>query len=95
MNLREFVILDVLNIASTIHGHDGVYQATAAEIVEVFRTDPRWEAERRIMGFNARSVGASLGRLRRTRAAWQPPLVQHVGNNGWALTPAGLDVLAA
>ena len=95
MNLREFVVLDVLNIASTKHQRDGEFQASAAEMIEVFRADGRWEAERQIMGFNERLMGASLGHLSRGWPTRREPLVERHGSRRWRLTNAGVRVLGA
>lgn len=101
MNLREYVVLDALNIASTQYGkwdreaHERHFQATTAQIVEVFKTDSRFVAERRIMGFNTRSMGASLGRLGRGMPIRREPLVRRVGTKKWRLTDAGVKVLSA
>jgi hypothetical protein len=98
MNLREYTVLEVLNIASTIYQRDGQFQASAVEMVEVFNTDRRFEAERRIMGFSVRSMGGSLGRLAGGKNAWpvrSQPLVERVGSRRWKLTRAGVGVLNA
>lgn len=95
MNLREYVVLDVLNIASTQYMRDGEFQASAAEMVETFRTDSRYQAERRIMGFNAASMGASLGRLSRGHPTRRESLVERVGSRRWQLTAAGVKVLSS
>lgn len=92
MNLREYEVLDGLNIASTIHmAERDAYKATAAQIAEVMRDDPR-------MGYawaTARNVGAILRGLSREWPFRRAPLVEKVDTRNWRLTAAGVRVLSA
>lgn len=90
MNLREFIALDVLNIASTqfsITRPDPKYQglleteysATAAQCCEVYRDDPRFERMRELVPelLEPRKMAATFRAL---AAAWPRrghPLVEH------------------
>lgn len=92
LNLYDFAALRILNVASTRFARDGEYQASAAEMVKVLRTDERFRAERYIMSFDTRSMGVILGRLSQNQPLGGP-LVERVGGRRWRLTRAGLRVL--
>lgn len=111
MNLREYCILEVLNIASTKYSEYSpsilrplqplLYQATAAEVRIVLLEDDRFEVERLIIGdLTVRQIGATLGRLARYRAnrIRSEPLVERPKDctrDKWALTKAGVAILSA
>lgn len=100
MKPRELAVLDALNIASTIHRHGRRFQATAAQIAEVLRTDRRMIADH---GAHAalppQAVRTHLLRLETARSPGCPPLVQRVGTDGgqvlWALSAEGVGILNA
>lgn len=99
MKLDEYIVLEALNIASTIHRQDRTYQATAAQVAHVLQTDRRFERERRALGDtlipNARWVGARLRALHLGRPVRRAQLVSRVTTRAWTLTTAALEVLTA
>ena len=98
MNLREYMVLDALNIASTVHGRfvkgEGRhYQATAAQIAETMLTDDRYGPE-----YDWATPGAVAMCLRQLAKGYperREPLVERATTKKWRLTRAGCRVLLA
>lgn len=93
MTDREWFVLNAVNIATTRYrrpGHD--YEATAAQIAEVFNTDERvnWHG----MLLDPRQVGETLKRMAQGWPTRREPLVKKIGRC-WAMTYAGVRVLSS
>lgn len=94
MNLREFQVLDGLNIASTRHSRHLIrhgFECTAAQLADVMVSDPRFGYD----WATPRSVGAVLRGLARSWPHRREPLVEKVDSRRWHLTDAGVRVLSA
>jgi hypothetical protein len=92
MTREEFEILDVLNIASTIHMHPKLgYRATALHIAAVGKTDPRFGYD----WMTSVKVGRRLGVMAKGWPTRLAPLVEKVDSRHWRLTDAGLRALGA
>lgn len=97
MNVREYALLETLNIASTIYAQRHPvfrFEATAVQVANTLATDERLIAD---FGFtmsprqiSARFAIMALGRPRRPE-----PLVKAIVPNKWALTQAGCKVMLA
>lgn len=107
MNNREWMILDALNIASTIHRDALGYGATAEQISDVLATDERIASDYTpgMRDINPRSMANYLGHLAgvrkgstdRTPDGRYSPLVERVapGSGRFRMTPWALKVVTA
>lgn len=99
MTNREWLILDALNVASTIHWDQLGYGATAAQIVDVIGLDERMIADytAELRDLNARQVAKHLGEMAKGPPTRRAPLVQCVrpGSTRWRHSEAGLEVAVA
>lgn len=107
MNLREFIVLQAMNIATTDHGRryptaDGgsywEFEATAKQIAECINHDEWFRKHFGEHEMNSRQVGAILGALNRVypnRNYLARPLVRRVSQSRktWQLTNAGVKVI--
>lgn len=91
MNLRQFAILEAMNIATARHMHNGAYRATAKQISDVLRDDPRLSE---LPWLNPRAIGAMLGDMASERERSEA-LVEKVTTRHWCMTRAGVRTLCA
>ena len=110
MNLREFVILDAMNIATARyqrHPRDWKtkslaerlryrgFQATAAQVAEVLLEDERLAEIGQFTHLTSREVGETLGRMAQGYPERRAPLVEKLDTRHWRLTDAGVEALSA
>jgi hypothetical protein len=108
VNLREFAVLEAMNIATTQHQvppprgacfadrlrWDG-YRATAAEVAQTLIDDDRLAELGAFLYLSPREVGAMLGRMALGLPERREPLVEKVTSRHWRMTDAGVKALSS